>query len=64
MITIYYDFQRTQQITQDKYTRIVNQASDYILLRQLLRQALDDVDHNYYIYVQSHLLVVHSPSKW
>jgi len=57
MITIYYDFQRTQQITQDKYTRLVNQASDYIPLRQLLRQALDDVDHNYYIYVQSHLLV-------
>jgi hypothetical protein len=43
MITIYYDFQRTQQITQDKYTRLVNQASDYIPLRQLLRQALDDL---------------------
>ncbi len=56
MITIYYDFQKTQQIQTDAYTRTVKQVQDYIPLRQYIRRALNDRDHDYRIYVQNRTL--------
>jgi hypothetical protein len=56
MITIYCDFQKTQQIRIDTYTRIVKQVQDYVPLRQYVRRALYDRDHDYKIYVQSRIL--------
>lgn len=57
MITIYCDFQQTQQIESNSYTLVVNQVRDYIPLRQHLRLALKDEDHDYAVYVQSRILV-------
>jgi hypothetical protein len=56
MITIYCDFHSIQQIEPDKYTWSVSRIQDYIPLRQHLRRALDDEDHNYTVYVQSRIL--------
>jgi hypothetical protein len=56
MITIYCDFQCTQQVQADEFIQVVKQIQDYIPLRQFLRRALDDGDNNYIIYVQSRLL--------
>jgi hypothetical protein len=56
MITIYYDFQQTQQIKPDEYTWLAKQVRDYVPLRQHLHQVLNDTDHNYVIYIQSRIL--------
>src|SRR6266516_7576112 len=56
MITIYCDFQITQQVKTDNYTMVASQVRDYIPLRQYLRHALNDADHNYTVYVQSLVL--------
>ncbi|HEY9608980.1 hypothetical protein [Allocoleopsis sp.] len=56
MITIYCDFHCTQQVEPDDYTLLVNRIQDYIPLRQHLRRALDDEDHNYTVYVQHRIL--------
>ena len=56
MITIYCDFQYTQQVKTDNYTIAASQVRDYIPLRQHLRRALNDEDHDYTIYLQSRIL--------
>jgi len=56
MITIYCDFQHTQQVKTNNYTLVARQVGDYIPLRQHLRRALNDNDHNYVVYLQSHIL--------
>lgn len=56
MITIYCDFQVTQQVKTDNYTMVASQVRDYIPLRQYLRHALNDADHNYTVYLQSLVL--------
>lgn len=59
MIKIYYDFSCIQQVEIDEYTRLIKEISDYIYVRQFIRRALDDVDHNYTVYVQSRIV-----AKW
>jgi hypothetical protein len=56
VITICCDFQQTQEIKLDKYTWRASQVRDYVPLRQRLRQALNDPNHNYLIYIQSRIL--------
>jgi hypothetical protein len=59
MIKIFNDFQKTYQDESTSYTRIANQIQEYIPLRQWLRRALNDPDHNYTLYIQRPLL-----AKW
>lgn len=56
MITICCDFSHTQDVVPDTYTSVVDQVKDYVPLRQFIRRALDDRDHNYRVYVQSRIL--------
>ncbi len=56
MITIYFDFQQTQQIISNEFVWLASQVKDYVPLRQHLHQVLNDADHNYVIYVQSRIL--------
>lgn len=56
MITICCDFQRTKQVKTDNYTIAASQVRDYIPLRQHLRRALNDENHNYTVYLQSRIL--------
>ena len=56
MITIYYDFQQTEQIISNEFVWLASQVKDYVPLRQHLHQVLHDADHNYVIYVQSRIL--------
>ncbi len=56
MITIYCDFQKIKQILSDAYTRSANQVQDYIPLRQYLRRALNDRDHDYTVYIQNRII--------
>lgn len=59
MIKIFNDFQRTYQDEPTSYIRIANQIQEYVPLRQWLRRALNDSDHNYTLYIQRPLL-----AKW
>lgn len=59
MITIYNDFQKTSQVECGPYVLIASQPQEYIPLRQWLRRALNDPDHNYTVYLQRSLL-----AKW
>ena len=58
MIIIYCDFQLTQQVEVNEFTRVAKQIQDYIPLRQFLRRALDDEDNNYSVYVQHPILAL------
>lgn len=59
MIKIYNDFQKTYQDETTSYVKIAGQIEEYIPLRQWLRRALNDSDHDYALYIQRPLL-----AKW
>jgi hypothetical protein len=57
MITIYCDTLCTQQTGFDENVWCVQAISDYIPLRQRLRQALLDLDHDFTAYVRSRIVL-------
>jgi hypothetical protein len=56
MIYIYCDFERFDSIEPGEYTFVADRTSDYIPLRQRLRRALDDEDHDFTVYLRSPVL--------
>lgn len=56
MIYIYCDFDRFESVQPSEYTWVAEQVGEYISLRQKLRRALDDEEHDFTVYLRSPVL--------